>query len=172
MLRSRTASRFLNIFIKEGQHNQRLSDPVLMAPFRKENLDIQKLGESGTIEKSIQEFVKIRASQINGCAFCLSMHHRDALKLGERPDRLATLPAWRECPWYSDRERAALAWTEALTDLAAGNVSDELYEECRTVFSEQEMVDLTTLIIAINSWNRLSIGFGTQPEPFAFDGAQ
>lgn len=172
MLRTRAASRFLNIFIKEGQRNQRLSDPVLLAPFRKVNMDVQKLGESGSIEKSVRELIKLRASQINGCAFCLSMHHRDAFAMGERPERIATLAAWRECTWYTDRERAALAWTEALTELTAHNVSGELYDQCREVFSEQEMVDLTTLIIAINSWNRLSIGFGTEPESFEVKGTQ
>lgn len=166
MFNTRVGARFLNIFIKEGQHNQRISDPVMLVPLRKEVLGIQKLGDSGTIEPAVQEFVKIRASQINGCAFCLSMHWRDALKMGERPDRLATLDAWRECTWYTDRERAALAWTEAMTFLPTHEVSDELYEQCRQVFSEEEMVSLTTLVIAINSWNRISIGFGTLPESF------
>ncbi len=166
MFNNRVGARFLNIFIKEGQHNERISDPSMLAPLRKEVFGVQKLGDAGTIEPTVKEFVKIRASQINGCAFCLSMHWRDALKMGERPDRLATLDAWRECAWYTDRERAALAWTEAMTHVSTQEVSDDLYNQCRTVFSEEEMVSLTTLIIAINSWNRISIGFGTLPEPF------
>ncbi len=90
--------------------------------------------------------------------------------MGLRPDKLATLEAWREADWFTPQERAALAWTEALTHLNTHEVSDELYEACREVYSEQEMIDLTVAIIAINNWNRLSIAFGTQPEPFSLNG--
>lgn len=172
MFRSRPAARFLNIFIKEGQDNQRMKDPSMLAPIRKAIFDFQKFANGSSLDQEILEYVKIRASQINGCAFCLSMHWRDALKMGMRPDKLATLSAWRECEWFTPRERAALAWTEAMTHLNTHEASDELYEACREVYSDQEMIDLTASIIAINNWNRLSIGFGTQPEPFSLPGRE
>lgn len=172
MLRSRTASRFINFFIKEGQNNARLSDASMLAAPRKALMDLQKFANGGSLDVEILEYVKIRASQINGCAFCLSMHWRDSLKMGMRPDKLATLEAWREADWFTPQERAALAWTEALTHLGTHEVSDELYEACRAVYSEQEMIDLTVAIIAINNWNRLSVAFATQPEPFSLNGAQ
>lgn len=109
------------------------------------------------LEKSIIEFVKLRASQINHCAFCIDMHWKDARAAGESEQRLYSLPAWRECPWYSDRERAALAWTEAVTKLTEGFVPDEVYEEVRPNFDDKELADLTWLIAAINSWNRVNV---------------
>lgn len=172
MLRSRTASKLINFFIQEGQQNGRIADASLLVPSRQAIFGIQKLANASKIEPEIQEYVKIRASQINGCGFCLSMHWRDSLKLGMRPDKLATLEAWKETGWYTPRERAALAWTEVLTHLNTHEVSDDLYEACREVFSEEEMIELTTMIIAINSWTRLSIGFGTQPDPFTLTEAQ
>lgn len=172
MIRSRTASRFINFFVKEGQDNARISDPSVLIPARKALLNVQKFANGGKVDPEIGEYVKIRASQINGCAYCLSMHWRDALKMGMRPDKLATLEAWREAEWFTPKERAALAWTEALTHLNTHDVTDELYEACREVYSEQEMIDLTVAIIAINSWNRLSVGFGTQPDPFSLNGNQ
>ncbi|HVL23470.1 MAG TPA: carboxymuconolactone decarboxylase family protein [Thermomicrobiales bacterium] len=119
-----------------------------------------------SIEKSILELVKMRASQINGCAYCLAMHARDALKHGERADRLFVLDAWRETDWFSDRERAALAWTEALTTLTNREVPDEVFAEVREQFSERELSDLTLAVLAINSWNRINVAFHTPPEPF------
>lgn len=172
MIRTRTASRLLNFFIKEGQQNARIADASMLAPARKAIYDLQKFANGGGLEIEIVELVKIRASQINGCAFCLAMHWRDALKAGLRPDKLATLEAWQETGWYTPRERAALAWTEALTRLERHEVSDDLYEACREHFGEQEMIDLTVAIITINSWNRLSVAFGTQPEAFSLNGAQ
>lgn len=172
MLRSRTASRFVNFFIKEGQHNARISDPSMLVASRKALMDVQKFANGGSLDAEIMEYVKIRASQINGCAYCLAMHWRDSLKMGMQPDKLATLEAWREAEWFTPEERAALAWTEALTHLSTHEVSDELYDACREVYSEQEMIDLTVAIIAINNWNRLSVAFGTQPEPFTLNGAQ
>jgi AhpD family alkylhydroperoxidase len=115
------------------------------------------------LEPSLIELVKMRASQINGCAFCLDMHSRDARKRGETEQRLYLLDAWREVPLYSPRERAALAWTEALTRVADTHAPDEDYAELRRHFSEKEIVDLTTLIGTINLWNRLAIGFRAQP---------
>ena len=115
--------------------------------------------QSTGLEKSLIELVKIRASQINGCAFCINMHTQDARKLGETEQRLYMLSAWRESPLYTDRERAALAWTDAVTLIADTHAPDDLYEELRAHFSEPEMVNLTMLIGAINAWNRIAISF-------------
>ena len=111
------------------------------------------------IEASLIELVKIRASQINGCAFCLHMHTADARKHGETELRLHLLNAWRESPLYSDRERAALAWTEALTLIADTHAPDDVYETARRQFSELELAALSSAIVAINAWNRLAIAY-------------
>ncbi|MFB9268438.1 carboxymuconolactone decarboxylase family protein [Bradyrhizobium erythrophlei] len=111
------------------------------------------------LEQSLIELVKTRASQINGCAFCINMHTEDARKHGETEQRLYLLNAWRESPLYSDRERAALAWTEALTLISETHAPDADYEAVRAQFSDTELVNLTTLIGAINAWNRIAIGF-------------
>ena len=114
------------------------------------------------LEKSLIELVKMRASQINGCAFCLDMHSKDARKDGETEQRLYLLNAWEESPLYSPRERAALAWTEAVTRIAETHAPDAAYEEVRRHFSEAETVNLTTLVGLINLWNRIAIGFRSQ----------
>jgi AhpD family alkylhydroperoxidase len=124
---------------------------------------IEQYLATSTIERSLRELVKLRASQINGCAFCIVMHTKDARANGETEQRLFGLTAWRETPFYSERERAALAWTEALTLISTNDVPDELYEATREWFDEREIVDLTLAIIAINSWNRLAISFRTPP---------
>ncbi|WLA84340.1 MULTISPECIES: carboxymuconolactone decarboxylase family protein [Bradyrhizobium] len=111
------------------------------------------------LEQSLIELVKTRASQINGCAYCINMHTEDARKHGETEQRLYLLNAWRESPLYSERERAALAWTEALTLVAETHAPDADYEAVRAQFSDSELVNLTTLIGAINAWNRIAIGF-------------
>jgi len=111
------------------------------------------------LEKSLIELVKTRASQINGCAYCIYVHTSDARKQGETEERLYLLNAWRESPLYTDRERAALAWTEALTLIAETHAPDDLYEDVRAQFSESETVNLTMLIGTINAWNRIAIGF-------------
>jgi AhpD family alkylhydroperoxidase len=111
------------------------------------------------LEASLLELVKMRASQINGCAFCLDMHSKDARAAGETEQRLYLLSAWREAPFYTPRERAALAWTEALTSVADGHVPDEVYAEAREHFGEKELVDLSLAVVAINGWNRLAVGF-------------
>ena len=116
-----------------------------------------------TLEPALRELVKLRASQINGCAFCIDMHTKDARAHGETEQRLYGLTAWRETPFYSDRERAALAWTEAVTLISTNDVPDELYESTREHFDEREIVDLTLAIIAINAWNRLAISFRSVP---------
>jgi AhpD family alkylhydroperoxidase len=111
------------------------------------------------LEASLIELVKIRASQINGCAFCIHMHTRDARAKGETEERIYLLDAWRESPLYSERERAALAWTEALTLVAQTHAPDDAYETVRRQFGEEELVKLTLLVTAINAWNRIAIGF-------------
>ena len=111
------------------------------------------------LEQSLIHLVEIRASQINGCANCIHMHTRDARQHGETEERIYLLDAWREAPFYSDRERAALGWTEALTLVADTGAPDESYEALKAHFSEEEQMQLTLMIIVINGWNRLSIGF-------------
>lgn len=118
----------------------------------------QQIHRSG-LEPSLLELVKMRASQINGCAYCLDMHSKDARALGETEQRLHVLPAWREAPFYSERERAALAWTEAMTRIADGGVPDEVYAEARRHFDEKALVDLALAVVAINAWNRMAIAF-------------
>jgi AhpD family alkylhydroperoxidase len=115
------------------------------------------------LEEGLLHLVKLRASQMNGCAYCLDMHWKDLRAIGEEEQRLYSLDAWRECPWYTDRERAALAWTEALTLLTEGHVPDAVYEEVRPHFTEKELADLTFALVTINGWNRLSIASRTPP---------
>jgi AhpD family alkylhydroperoxidase len=114
------------------------------------------------LEPALVELVKTRVSQINGCAFCLDMHTKDARAAGESEQRLYLLAAWRETTFYTPRERAALAWAEALTQLPGNEVSDALYEEVRRQFDEKSMVDLTMAVIAINGWNRLAVPFRSE----------
>jgi AhpD family alkylhydroperoxidase len=120
------------------------------------------LRESG-LEESLLHLIKLRASQINGCAYCIDMHWKDAKAVGEPDQKLYELNAWEECPFYTDRERAALAWTEAVTQVAESWVPDELYERVRQHFSEKEIADLTLAIATINAWNRLAISARTEP---------
>jgi AhpD family alkylhydroperoxidase len=115
------------------------------------------------LEESLLHLIKLRTSQINGCAYCLDMHWKDLRAIGENEQRLYSLDAWRECPYYTERERAALAWTEAVTLVAKDHVSDEVYEEVRPHFSEKELCDLTLAVAAINAWNRLAIAGRTVP---------
>jgi AhpD family alkylhydroperoxidase len=124
---------------------------------------LQKYVEDSGLEHSLIELIKIRASQINGCAFCIDMHTLDARAMGETEQRLYLLSAWREAPFYTERERAALAWTETVTLISESHASDEDYDAALSQFSEQELVDLTMAIIAINGWNRLGISFRPQP---------
>lgn len=117
------------------------------------------LRKSSKLEPSLLELVKMRASQINGCAFCLDMHSKDARAAGETEQRLYALSAWEEAPFFTDRERAALAWTEAITKVSDGHVPDSVYEEAKQRFTDEELVNLTWAAIAINGWNRLAIAF-------------
>ena len=108
---------------------------------------------------ALVELVKLRASLMNGCAYCVDIHTKDARAKGETEQRLYAVPVWRETPFFSPRERAALAWTEAVTEIGHGGVSDALYDEARAQFSDKELVDLTVAVIAINAWNRLAVTF-------------
>lgn len=125
-------------------------------------LGLQKVVDQSKIDHKLLELVKIRASQINGCAHCLEMHTKDALALGENDQRIYLLSAWREAPFYSERERAALAWCEALTNLPQSGAPDEVYAEAEKLFTPKELVELTLAIVAINSWNRLAVGFRSE----------
>lgn len=146
--------------------------PELFKKFVEFNL----LAKDASIEPAIQDLVSIRASQINGCAFCLDMHIKQATIHGERPLRLFHLPSWRESTLFAPRERAALAWTEALTQLGPEGVDDALYDRVRGQFSEKELSDLTFSVMAINAWNRINVGFRTVPgsydKAFGLDKAQ
>ena len=125
--------------------------------------EFQLATRTSAIEESIPDLVAIRASQINGCAFCLDMHNKQAKIHGERELRLYHLASWRDSTLFAPRERAALAWTEVLTKLPEQGVPDEIYERVRTQLSEKEISDLTFVVVAINSWNRLNIGFKPVP---------
>ncbi|HEX6982624.1 MAG TPA: carboxymuconolactone decarboxylase family protein [Balneolaceae bacterium] len=125
--------------------------------------ELEKYIANSDLEHSLYELVKLRASQINGCAYCIDMHTKDAREAGETEQRLYALTAWRETPFYSDRERAALEWTEALTLISENDVPDSLYESACEYFDEQELITLTMAIVAINGWNRIAISFRTIP---------
>lgn len=114
------------------------------------------------LERSLLELVKTRASQLNGCGYCLDMHTKDARAAGETEQRLYVLSAWREAPFYTERERAALEWAEALTLISQNDVPDDLYERVSQQFDDKELVDLTLAITTINTWNRLAIAFRTE----------
>jgi AhpD family alkylhydroperoxidase len=129
------------------------------------------INQSG-IEASLRELVKNRASQINGCAYCIDMHTKDARAAGESEQRLYALNAWRETPFFSERERAALEWTEAVTLISNGHVPDDVFFRVRQFFSEQELVNLTFVITSINSWNRLAIAFRSVPGSYKPAAAQ
>lgn len=124
-------------------------------------LQLEKYIENCGLETSLVRLVQTRASQINGCAFCLDMHTKDARAEGETEQRLYLLPAWREAPFYSERERAALEWTEAVTLVAESQVPDEVYERVQPHFTDEELANLTLAITNINAWNRLNVAFRT-----------
>lgn len=123
---------------------------------------LQQVVDQSNIEPKLLELVKIRASQINGCAHCLDMHTKDAIALGEKEQRLHLVAAWREAPFYSERERAALAWCEALTNIAETGAPEDIYGSLGSLFSPKEIMELTFAIVAINSWNRLAIGLRSE----------
>ncbi len=128
-----------------------------------------------SLEKNLLHLLKFRVSQINGCAYCLDMHSKDLRAAGETEQRIYLLAAWRESPFYSERERAALEWAECLTTLNENGDSDEVYERAKKQFSETELIDLTLAVVAINGWNRLNIAFRTEPgsyQPGQFTASQ
>ena len=141
---------------------QRLSSLYVAPDAYQAMLAFEEYVKSTGLEDELLHLLKLRASYINGCAYCVDMHTKDARAAGESEQRLYAVPVWRETPFFTPRERAALAWTEAVTQISHGGVSDELYREARKHFSEAELVNLTMAVIAINGWNRLSITFGTE----------
>ena len=132
--------------------------------FTKKLVELDGLFQKTTIEVPVRELVEIRASQLNGCAFCVDMHTTDARKGGETDRRLATVVTWRETPFFTERERAALEWTEALTLVAGNHVPDAVWEAVKPHFSDEELFDLSMLIATINTWNRFAIAFRKMPE--------
>ena len=126
-------------------------------------LALQGAVDKSGLEPGLLKLVEMRASQINGCAFCLDMHFREAKKAGETDQRLYLLDAWRESPVYTDRERAALAWTDAVTLITSGHVPDDVFAQAREQFSETELANLTLAVVAINGWNRFNIAFRNMP---------
>ncbi len=141
--------------------NQRLDYKTASPEASAAMLALQTQVQRSGLEASLLELVKSRASQVNGCAWCLDMHTKDARARGEEEQRLYLLSVWRDAPCYSERERAALAWTEAVTELGPEGVEDAIYDEARRHFDETALVNLTLAIIAINGWNRLNVAFRT-----------
>ena len=125
---------------------------------------LEKAVSESVLPGSLRELVRIRASQINGCAYCIDMHTTDATKTGKTLRRLMAVSSWKETPFFSERERAALLWTETLTLVAANHAPDEIYEEVAAQFNAQELAELTFVIAAINAWNRFGVGFGMEPQ--------
>ncbi len=142
---------------------QRLNYAKIAPDALKAMLGLETYVANSGLERTLYELVKTRASQINGCAYCLDMHTKDARKAGETEQRLYALNAWRETPFYTERERAGLEWTESLTLISENDVPDSLYNSVRKHFTEKELVALTMAIVAINGWNRLAISFRTVP---------
>ncbi len=140
-------------------------DPFAVAPALMKTWTSATLAIASSLEPTLVKLVKIRASQINGCANCINMHAMEARAKGETEQRIYLLSAWQEAPCYTDRERAALGWTEALTRLSEGLERDEAYEALNAHFSQEEQVKLTLMINAINGWNRLAVGFGLFADP-------
>ena len=127
-------------------------------------LGLEKAMGESSLDKSLHELIKIRASQLNACAYCIDLHTRDAIKLGETPRRIFALSAWHETPFFTDRERAALLWTETLTLLAEKGAPEAIYNQVAEHFNQRELADLTFAIATINAWNRFGVGFAMQPE--------
>jgi AhpD family alkylhydroperoxidase len=152
----------MNAIRKGGKNMEARIRYAIAAPgVYKAMLQLEEYVQNCGLEKSLLRLIEMRASQINGCAFCLDMHSKDARADGETEQRLYVLAGWREAPFYSERERAALEWTEAVTLVADGHVPDEVYERVRPHFTDEELANLTLAINAINSWNRLNVAFRT-----------
>jgi AhpD family alkylhydroperoxidase len=126
-------------------------------------LQLEGVVRRSGIDSKLLELIKIRASQLNGCAYCIDMHTKDARSNGEAEQRIYALDAWRETPFYAEKERAALAWTEAITNIQIGHAPDAVYQELSRHFSEEERVNVTLAITTINAWNRIAIGFRLVP---------
>lgn len=146
----------------------RITDRKAMSGLYEQMEHLETYLATTDLERSLIHLVKLRASQINGCAFCMAMHVEEALEEGERIDRLTVISAWRETSWFSEREQAALAWTEALTRISDGPVPDDVYARAKAAFGEAGLADLTLLIITINGWNRIAIPYHTEPKAFGF----
>ncbi len=140
---------------------QRLNYPEIAPAAIKAMLQVENYVRDCSLERSLVELVKLRASQLNGCAHCIDMHTKDARTNGESEQRLYAVSAWEEAPFFTERERAALAWTEAVTLISHDHVPDRVFDEVRPHFTDKELVDLTMTIIAINGWNRLAVTFRT-----------
>jgi AhpD family alkylhydroperoxidase len=144
----------------------RIDDLGQMQGLYQQMVGLERYIASTDLERSLIHLVKLRASQINGCAYCMALHTREALNDGERMDRLAVLSAWRETEWFTERERAALAWSEAVTTLERGDVPDDVFAQARAAFDERALSDLTMVIITINGWNRVAIPYRRHPDAF------
>jgi AhpD family alkylhydroperoxidase len=147
----------------------RLNDETALKGVVQQMLQISGYVHNSGLDRRLLELTSMRASQINGCAYCLALHAKTLREAGEREDRLHVLNAWRETDWFSDRERAALAWTEAVTTLENREVPDEVFAQARAEFSEHELADLTLAVITINGWNRLNVAFHNPPVPFTIE---
>ena len=142
---------------------QRIDYTRIAPDAMKAQLAVETYVRRSALEHSLVHLVKLRASYINGCAYCVDMHTKDARAEGESEQRIFDIPVWRETPFFTPRERAALAWTETVTEIARTGVPDEAWAELREHFSEAEAVDLTMAVVAINGWNRLAVSFRTEP---------
>jgi AhpD family alkylhydroperoxidase len=148
---------------------QRLTDQSAIQNAAMQIVNMVPYLRKSRLGENLIELTSMRASQINGCAFCLALHQKNLREAGEREDRLAVLPAWRETDWFTERERAALAWTEAVTTLEHREVPDEVYAQARAQFSEQELADLTLAVVAINGFNRFNVAFHHPPVAFTIE---
>jgi AhpD family alkylhydroperoxidase len=156
--------RAIEIRLGRNSMNQRLDYDKLAPDAIKAMLALEGYIHKSGLEKPLVELVRLRASQINGCAYCVDMHTADAKKVGETDRRLHAVAVWQESPFFTDRERAALAWTEAVTLLSETHAPDDTYQEVLKHFTDKEAIELTMVIITINSWNRLAVSFRKLPE--------
>jgi AhpD family alkylhydroperoxidase len=154
-----TTTSQVSVRLEQAKVNQ------MLGPALKSLYEIEGHLKKSTLEAELRELIKLRVSQMNRCAFCIVYHRKDALKLGVTERKIHLLNAWQEASEFSDRERAALAWAEAVTLISVHHLPDEVYADAARVFSEQELVDLNLAVMSINSWNRLSIAFRYRPEP-------
>ena len=147
----------------------RLNDVTAVQGAVQQMVHISGYVQKSGLDRNLLELTSMRASQINGCAYCLALHAKTLREAGEREDRLHVLNAWRETDWFTDRERAALAWTEAVTTLENREVPDDVFVQARAEFSEKELADLTLAVITINGWNRLNVAFHNPPVAFEIE---